>query len=401
MAQYRYIAKTKDAQTISGILEASTQYDAEQILHQKSLIIVSLKQSQQVMSKKKVSQKVSLDDLVIFSRQLATMIDSGITLVLALDILRAQIENRSFAAIISRIYQEVEAGNSFCDAVAKYPAVFSDFYINMIKAGEASGTLDEVLDRVAVYLEKTAALKRKIISSLVYPVVVITMALSITAFLLIKVVPTFKSIFESLGGALPLPTLMLILISDIFRKYFFIMIGILGLSLFWLKRYTSTPKGRYQFDKIMLKLPIFGTLFLKASVARFARTFSTLMKSGIPILNALEIVAKTSGNKVIEEAVENARQAIRQGESIASPLEKSKVFPIMTVRMIGIGEKAGQLEKMLGKIAEFYEEQVDAAVSGLTSIIEPLVIAFLGIIIGGIVLALFMPIFKITELVSH
>ena len=401
MPTYRYIAKNKDAQTISGSLEALAQKDAESILHQKGLIIVSLKHTMQPLGKKSPGQKVSLDDLVIFSRQLATMIDSGITLVMALDILKSQIENKAFAGIISCIYQDVESGKSFCDSVAKFPQVFSGFYINMIKAGEASGTLDEVLDRVAIYLEKTAALRRKVISSLVYPAVVITMALLITALLLLKVVPTFKTIFSSLGGTLPLATQILIFLSDMFRKFFFVMAGFLGITLFLLKKYIATPKGRYAFDKVILKLPIFGALFLKASVARFARTFSTLLRSGIPILNALEIVAKTAGNKIIEEAVENARQAIRQGEPIYQPLEKSKVFPIMAVRMIGVGEKAGELEKMLGKIAEFYEEQVDAAVSGLTSIIEPLVIAFLGIIIGGIVIALFLPIFKITELVAH
>lgn len=400
MDHYRYVAKTKDAQTINGVVEAASQKDAEFILHQKNLIIVSLKQSQQVSGKKKAAQRVSLDDLVVFSRQLATMIDSGITLVIALDILKGQIENRSFAQIVSRIYQDVESGKSFCDSVAQYPAVFSGFYINMIRAGEASGTLDEVLDRIALYLEKTAALQRKVKSSLVYPAVVITMAFLITALLLLKVVPTFKSIFESLGGALPFPTQVLIIISDMFRKYFFIMLGVLTAAIVLLKRYINTPKGRYQFDRLMLRLPIFGPLFLKASVARFARTFSTLMRSGIPILNALDIVAKTSGNKIIEETIENSRQAIRQGEPIAAPLEKSKVFPLMAVRMIGVGERAGELEKMLSKIADFYEEQVDAAVSGLTSIIEPLVIAFLGVVIGGIVLALFLPIFKITELVA-
>ena len=329
------------------------------------------------------------------------MIDSGITLVAALGILKDQIENKALADIISWMYQDVEAGKGFCDAVAKYPAAFSGFYISMIKAGEASGTLDEVLDRLALYLEKTAALRRKIKSSLIYPAVVITMAFSITALLLLKVVPTFKNIFETLGGNLPLPTQILITISDIFKKYFFLLLIALGFSIFGLTRYIATPSGRYKFDKFILKLPIFGPLFLKVAVARFARTFSTLVKSGIPILNALDIVAKTAGNKVIEETIDNSRQAIRDGEPIYQPLERSKVFPLMVVRMIGIGEKTGELEKMLSKIAEFYENEVDNAVSGLTSIIEPLVIAFLGIIIGGIVLALFLPIFKISELVSH
>lgn len=401
MLIYRYVAKDKEsARTLSGTLEAQSQKEAEEILHQKNLIIVSLKQTK-AQAAKKGSRRIALDDLVVFSRQLATLIDSGITLVAALDILKEQTENKALADIIFRMYQDVEAGKSFCDAVERYPAAFSDFYISMIKAGEASGTLDEVLDRLALYLEKTAALRRKIKSSLVYPAVVVTMAFSITALLLLKVVPTFKSIFETLGGNLPLPTQILIAVSDIFKQYFFLFLIAFGLSIFGLKRYIATPSGRYKFDKFILKVPIFGPLFLKVAVARFARTFSTLVKSGIPILNALEIVAKTSGNKVIEEAIENSRQAIRDGEPIYQPLERSKVFPLMVVRMVGIGEKTGELEKMLGKIAEFYENEVDTAVSGLTSIIEPIVIAFLGIVIGGIVLALFLPIFKISELVAQ
>lgn len=400
MAIYRYIAKNQEAQTLRGIFEAQSQKEAENILHKKGLTIVSLKLTGSGFIQKGLSGKIPLDDLVIFSRQLATMIDSGITLVVALDILKGQIQNRSLADIVSRLYIDVEGGKSFCDAVAKYPKAFSEFYINMVRAGEASGTLNEVLDRLALYLEKTAALRRKIQSSLVYPAVIIIMAFLITALLLLKVVPTFKSIFESLGGTLPFPTRILILISDVFNKYFLLLLAALGVFVFLFKSYISTPGGRYKFDKFILKVPVFGSLFLKASVAKFARTFSTLIKSGIPILNALEIVSKTSGNKVVEEAVENSRQAIRQGETIAAPLEKAKVFPLMVVRMIGVGEKSGELEKMLSKIADFYDEQVEAAVSGLTSIIEPLVIAFLGVIIGGIVLALFLPIFKVTELIA-
>ena len=401
MPIYKYLAKDKSANTLSGALETGSQADAEGILHKKGLIIISLKQASANLSPKKLSGKIPLDALVVFSRQLATMIDSGITLVAALDILKEQSENKTLAGIISSIYQDVEGGKSFCDSVAKHPQAFSGFYINMIKAGEASGMLDEVLERLAVYLEKTASLRRKVITSLTYPAVIISMAFLITLVLMLKVVPTFKNIFESLGGKLPAATSALIMISDILSKYFLIVLAALGVWIYLFKRYISTPKGRYNFDKVLLRLPVFGDLFMKVAVARFSRTFSTLIKSGIPILNALEIVAKTAGNKVVEEAVESSRQAVREGESIRAPLEKSKVFPPMVVRMIGVGEQAGELEKMLSKIADFYEEQVDAAVSSLTSIIEPLVIAFLGIVIGGIVFALFLPIFKISQLISQ
>lgn len=401
MSVYQYTAKNSNAQSVNGTLEAESQAEAENILHSKGLMIVSLKNIPDRLIKKTRDRKVSLDALVIFSRQLATMIDSGITLVAALEILRDQIDDRALCAIISKIYRDVQEGKSFCDSTAKYPAAFSDFYINMIKAGEASGRLDDVLERLAVFLEKTAALRRKVQSSLVYPAVIITMAISITIFLMVKVVPTFKDIFATLGGELPLPTRILIFASDALKKYFLFILIALGLLLFLLKRYIKTPSGRYIFDKLTLKVPIFGPLFLKAAVARFARTFSTLVKSGVPILNTLEIVAKTAGNKIIEQAVEGARQAIRQGEPLYQPLEKANIFPVMVVRMIKVGEQAGELEKMLTKIADFYEEQVDVAVSSMTSLIEPLVIAVLGLLIGGIVLALFLPIFKITTLISQ
>ncbi|MEK6568280.1 MAG: type II secretion system F family protein, partial [Candidatus Omnitrophota bacterium] len=396
MSLYKYNAKNKNSESVEGTLESGSQAEAENILHSKGLMIVSLKNIPDRQLRKTRDRKVSLDALVIFSRQLATMIDSGITLVAALEILKDQIDDRALSAIISKIYRDVQEGKSFCDSTAKYPAAFSDFYINMIKAGEASGRLDEVLERLAVFLEKTAALIRKVQSSLVYPAVIITMAISITVFLMVKVVPTFKGIFTTLGGELPVPTQILILASDTLKNYFLYILIALGVLSFLLRRYIKTPSGRQKFDKLTLKVPIFGPLFLKAAVARFARTFSTLVKSGVPILNTLEIVSKTAGNKIIEQAVENARQAIRQGEPLYQPLDKANVFPAMVIRMIKVGEQAGELEKMLSKIADFYEEQVDVAVSSMTSLIEPLVIAVLGMLIGGIVLALFLPIFKIT-----
>lgn len=400
MSFYKYSSKNKNSESVEGTLEAGSQAEAENVLHSKGLMIVSLKNIPDRQLKKTRDRKVSLDALVIFSRQLATMIDSGITLVAALEILKDQIDDRALSAIISKIYRDVQEGKSFCDSTAKYPAAFSDFYINMIKAGEASGRLDEVLERLAVFLEKTAALIRKVQSSLVYPAVIITMAISITVFLMVKVVPTFKGIFATLGGELPVPTQILILASDTLKNYFVFILIALGVLSFLLRRYIKTPSGRRRFDKLTLKVPIFGPLFLKAAVARFARTFSTLVRSGVPILNTLEIVSKTAGNKIIEQAVENARQAIRQGEPLYQPLDKANVFPAMVIRMIKVGEQAGELEKMLSKIADFYEEQVDVAVSSMTSLIEPLVIAVLGILIGGIVLALFLPIFKITTLIG-
>ncbi|MEK6715595.1 MAG: type II secretion system F family protein [Candidatus Omnitrophota bacterium] len=398
MPIYKYTAKDKTGKTIIAIAEAQDEHSLIESLHKKELLVISLTEAK---AKKLKEHAVKLDELVIFSRQFATMIEAGIPLAQTLSILTEQIEDKFLAQIILKVRQDIEEGASFSEALKKHQRVFSDFFISMTKAGEASGMLDEVLDRLASYLEKTSALIRKVRSSLIYPIVVISMALLITAFLLIEVVPTFKGIFASLGGSLPLPTLILIKISDTLRAFFlYIFIGTIAVG-FLFQRYIATPGGRREFDKALLNLPLFGPLFTKVAVARFSRTLSTLVKSGVPILNALEIVGKTSGNKIIEEAIIESCSSIKEGEPIAEPLLKSKIFPPMVVRMISVGEQTGRLEHMLGKIADFYEDQVDAAVAGLTSLIEPIVIVFLGTIIGGIVISLFLPIFKVLELLGH
>ena len=403
MNSYRYTAKDKTGQTINGILDAVSEAEAADILHKKNLIVISVAFIKEKAAKdgSLKNKKVKTDDLVIFSRQLATMIDSGIPLVHALEILSEQTEAQGLREIIAVVRRDIEAGMNFSDALSKHGKVFSELFINMARAGESSGMLDEVLDRLAAYLEKSSALNRKIGSSLVYPAVVVTMAVLITGVLLLKVVPTFKGIFESLGGTLPLPTQVLIFASDLLRKYFlFLVIAVIAL-VFIFKRYIASENGRYQFDRRKLDMPVVGILFKKVAVAKFSRTFSTLVKSGVSILSALEIVSKTSGNKVVEKAIMECKKSVREGEPISIPLSKSGVFPLMVCRMIGVGEQTGQLEKMLTKIADFYDEQVDATASALTSLIEPLIIAFLGIVIGGIVISLFLPIFKISQLISH
>jgi len=405
MITYSYTAKDKLGQTVAGTMDANSDMEVAEALHKRELIILSVEQAKEKAAKKGQgkysSANIKLDDLVIFTRQLATMIDSGIPLVHALTILSEQVENRDLKEVIMMANHDIDAGISFCDALAKHPKVFTELYINMTRAGESSGMLDEILDRLATYLEKSAALARKVQSSLVYPAVVISMAILITAVLLLKVVPTFKGIFDVLGGQLPIPTQILIAISDMFRHYFLFTVGGLVLFIFMLKKYINTKNGRYFFDNLKLKVPVLGELFRKIAVAKFSRTFSTLVKSGVSVLSALDIVSKTSGNKVVEEAVTSCSRAVRDGESISKPLLKSKAFPPMVCRMISVGEQTGQLEKMLGKIADFYDEQVDSATSALTSLIEPLVIAFLGIVVGGIVIALFLPVFKISQLIAH
>lgn len=405
MATYRYVVKDKTGKTIKGLADAVSRDGAIQSLRAKGFIIISLEEERKLrfsfnILRKIKKKKVKIDDLVVFSRQLSTMVDAGIPLVTALDILAEQIENPMFRQVVSKIRDDVETGSSLSDALSKHTNVFSTLFINMVRAGESSGMLDEILDRVAGYLEKTSALQKKIKAALVYPAAVTIMAIAITVFLLIKVVPVFGDIYAGFGAKLPVPTQIMINVSNFLRRYFYIAIAFIVLCIFFVNRYAKTDKGRVKLDGLKLKLPIFGVLARKVAVGKFTRTLSTLIRSGVPILSSLEIVSKTSGNSVVEMAVESVRTNVKEGEPIADPLARSRVFPPMVVRMVSVGEQTGELEKMLTKIADFYDEQVDAAVSGLTSLIEPLIIAFLGIVIGGIVICMFLPILKITTLVG-
>jgi len=400
MGNFKYVTKDQSGNTLTGMVEAKDRNEAIADLRKRDLIIISLNESSPAMNFSfSTSRKVGLEDLVIFSRQLATMVDAGIPLVGALDILGEQMDNKTFGAVITSIRRDVETGSSLSEGLAKHKKIFSSLFVNMVKAGEASGMLDDILERLAVYLEKTNALQHKVKSALVYPAVVSSMAILITLFLLIKVIPVFKDIFASFNATLPTPTLILVNISDFVRAYYLFAFGFLGLMGFLIMQYAKTEKGRLMLDSFLLNMPIFGILLKKVAISKFTRTLSTLIKSGVPILSALEIVGKTSGNKVVELAIDNVRTNVREGENIADPLARSKLFPPMVTRMISVGEQAGELEKMLTKIADFYDEQVDTAVSGLTSLIEPLIIAFLGLVIGTIVVCMFLPIFKITTLV--
>ncbi|MBL7158293.1 MAG: type II secretion system F family protein [Candidatus Omnitrophica bacterium] len=403
MPTYKYLAKEKTGKTLKGVFEAASKEEAVEMLRKKDVVIVSLEEAKKgasSISGFKFNKGIKLDELVIFSRQLATMVDAGIPIVNALDILGEQIENVSFKQVISKIRDDVETGSSLSEAFAKHANIFSDLFINMVRAGESSGMLDEILDRVAMYLEKTSSLQKKIKSALVYPVAVVIMALGITAFLMLNVIPVFKDIYEGFGATLPTPTAVLLAISDFMRHYFYVAIVFAVAAGFAILRYIKTDKGGLALDRLKLNMPIFGVLAKKIAVGKFTRTLSTLIRSGVPILDSLDIVGKTAGNRVIEIAVESVRQNVKEGEAISEPLAKSGVFPPMVVRMVSVGEQTGELEKMLTKIADFYDDQVDAAVSGLTSLIEPLIIAFLGIVVGGIVICMFLPILKITSVVG-
>lgn len=402
MPLYKYTAKDKTGRSIAGTVEQPDEKSAITVLRRQDLVVMSMKLDKTKEKPSKIGKKkVKLGELVLFSRQLATMIDSGIPLVQALEILSEQIENKAFKAMIGEVRKDVSTGSSFCEALAKHPGAFTPLFVNMVRAGESSGALDDIMERLASYLEKTDSLIRKVRSAMIYPIVVTTMAILITLLMMVKVVPVFKSIFVDFGGQLPLPTLILVTISDFLVKWFFLWVGAFVIFAFLVGRYVNTKKGRIQFDRFKLTMPVFGVLLKKVAVSKFTRTLATLVKSGVPILQALEIVGKTSGNTVIEIAVEKVRESIRGGENITDPLARSKVFPPLVVRMISVGEQTGELEKMLSKIADFYDDQVDAAVSGLTSLIEPLIIAFLGTVIGGIVICMFLPIFKMSQLVQN
>ncbi len=401
MPRFIYYAKDKDGKTTRGIVEAKDKAMALDILHRRGMVILRLEEELVKGKKPGWGQSVPLMDLVLFTRQLATMIDSGIPLPQAFEILYEQVSRPYFKKVIYAVKEDIEAGESLSNALSKFPTVFSPLYIHMIKAGEASGALSEIMERLASYLESANTLATKVRSAMVYPVAVLIVASLITAGLLIFVVPIFKDLFESLGGELPLPTRILMATSDILRHYALIVAIVIGILVFALLKAINTEKGRYIYDSLLLKLPVIGDLLKKVAIAKFARTFATLMKSGVPILDSLEIVARVSGNKVIEQNLLRAKEGVKEGESISKPLEKAGIFPPMVYRMVAVGEQTGELEKMLNKISDFYEEQVNAAIEALTSVMEPIIMVVLGGLIGGIVISLYLPVFNISKLLQQ
>jgi type IV pilus assembly protein PilC len=345
--------------------------------------------------------RVTIEDLVLISRQLATMIRAGLPLIEVLNILGDQVDKLTLRVVLRQIERDVQGGSSLFEAMARHPRVFNQFFLSMVKAGEASGMLDAILDQVAIYMEKAASIRRKVKSATMYPAAVSVFAVLIMTLIMWKVVPVFQEIFEGLGGDLPVLTKMVIAASNFVREQWYIVLAIVVGIVIVLVQWGKTKPGRYQIDLFKLKMPIFGPLLLKVAIARFSRSLGTLMRAGVNILSALEITAKTAGNVVIEDAIYRTRNSIQGGESITKPLVESGVFPPMVTRMIEVGERTGALENMLHKIAEYYEDQVDAAVSGLTSLIEPLLIIFLGSIIGVVVVSMFLPLIKMLELVQQ
>ncbi len=338
--------------------------------------------------------KVRGQDVVLFTRQFATMIDSGLPLVQALDILARQATNKAFKKVLTGVKETVETGGTLADGMARFPEAFDDLFVNMIRAGESGGILDIILERLSVHMEKAMKLKREIKTAMIYPGVVVSAAVIVTSVLLIFVIPTFAELFQDFGSALPLPTQLVIDLSNFFVANWIIIFGSLFGSIFFFRRFIKTPKGQEVIHPLALKLPIFGDLIRKVAVARFTRTLGTMLSSGVPILDSLNICSRTAGNKVVEREIQRARVSISEGKSMTEPLESSVVFPQMVVQMISVGEATGALDSMLQKVADFYEEEVDNAVGALKQLIEPIMILVLGVVIGGLVIAMYLPIFK-------
>jgi type IV pilus assembly protein PilC len=398
---FKYIAKDRTGRDITATMDAENERVVVAALRKRGLIVLNVSEERRSGDAlKKGKRKVKGPDLVVFTRQLATMVDAGLPLLQALQTLADQTENPSLKIVLEEVVENIEQGATLSESLSAHPKVFASLFVNMVRAGEASGTLAEILERIASYMEASLALKRKVKSAMVYPIIVCSMAIIITTILLLKVIPVFGEIYEGFGSALPLPTQMLLNLSEFLRAYFPFAFGGLIVGVILLKKYVKTEAGRLRLDKFKFNMPVFGPIFRKVAVSRFSRTLSVLVKSGVPILSALDIVSRTAGNKLVERAVDDAMEEIKRGECIAEPLAASEVFPPMVTKMIAVGEESGKLEVMLSKIADFYDSQVDAAVSGLTSLIEPLLIAFLGIVVGGIVICMFLPIFKLSEVVS-
>lgn len=345
-------------------------------------------------------KKVDTKDLVIFTRQFATMIDSGLPLVQCLDILASQQENKTFKVVLYKVKEDVEGGSTFADALAKHPKVFDDLFVNLVAAGEVGGILDTILNRLAAYMEKAMKLKKKVKGAMVYPTTIMAIAVIVVGVILVFVIPTFAKMFADFGGELPAPTKIVIAMSNFITRYILLIIGaVVGINMA-IKKYYSTANGRKVIDQLALKTPIVGPLIRKVSVAKFTRTLGTMISSGVPIMDGLEIVAKTAGNKIVEEAIFRVRQAISEGKTMAEPLAASGVFPPMVVQMISVGEATGAMDAMLNKIADFYDDEVDDAVGALTSMMEPLLMVFLGTTVGGLVVAMYLPIFKLAGAVG-
>jgi type IV pilus assembly protein PilC len=400
MPIYQWEGKTLKGAVKKGEMEAPSEAAIRIHLRQQSIIPTKIAvKGKEFKLALPIGKKVKQRSIAIFTRQLATMIDAGLPLVQSLDILASQQEHKIFKNIIREIREDVEGGSTFAGALKKHPATFDDLYTNLVVAGEEGGILDNILTRLANYIEKAEALKKKVKSAMIYPAIIVSVAILVVMILMIFVIPVFETMFKSAGQSLPLPTLIVLAISKMIKKYIVVIIPVAILFVYLFRKFYKTEAGKALVDRLLLKLPVFGMLLKKVAVARFARTLGTLVSSGVPILDGLNIVSKTAGNRTIETAILNARASIREGETIAEPLGRSEIFPPMVIQMISVGESTGALDSMLTKIADFYDDEVDVAVSNLTSLLEPFLMVFLGVVIGGVVIAMYLPIFQMASAV--
>ena len=405
MSTFAYVGRNRQGAVKKGELTAKTRDEAVEQLRKQQVVVTSLEEKSGLGGKVKFSLGSGLTDkdLVVFTRQFGTMINAGLPLIQCLDILSTQSENKVLRETVGDVKNSVEAGSTFSDALKKHPKVFDDLYVNMIHAGEVGGLLDTILTRLAKHIEKAMKLKGQIKSAMVYPTAIVGVAVIIIGVLMVWVIPVFAQMFMEMSGGkvgLPGPTQIVINVSNFFQSYWYAMGGAMVAAVIAIKRYYATVNGRVVIDRLLLKMPIVGDLIRKASVAKFTRTLGTLITSGVPLLEGLSICAKTSGNKVIEEALMNARVSISGGKTISEPLAKCNVFPKMVTHMIAVGESTGALDAMLGKIADFYEDEVDQAVETLTSLLEPIMMVVLGTIIGFIVIAMYLPIFTMASAIQ-
>jgi type IV pilus assembly protein PilC len=398
---YVWKGRSPNGEILSGEYIAETKDDLVGYLRKRKIIITSVRQkSKDYKIGLPWTQRTSVKDLGVFTRQFATMINAGLPMVQCLDVLASQTEKEFFRRSVAQVTSDVEGGSTLGEALAKHPKIFSKLFVNMVEAGEAGGILDVILNRLAVYLEKADALHRKIKGAMTYPTVVCIVALGATIFMLMFIIPTFARMFTDFGGKLPLPTQIVMGLSTFLRNFWYIMVGAIVGAVILFKRFYATDLGKLKVDGFLLKIPVLGMVLRKGAVARFTRTLGTLISSGVPILNGLDITARTAGNRVIENAVFATRDSISQGNTISEPLKKSGVFPPMVTQMISVGEQTGALDEMLEKIANFYDDEVDTAVDSLTAIIEPVMIVIMGVVVGGMLIAMYLPMFRLISVVS-
>jgi len=404
MITFSYQARDASGRIVSGVQDALNEDNAVTSLMSRGLMVLSLQKKAMASRSRKKIWSVKETDLVLFTRQLSTMIDAGISLVQALTALYEQCEprrQRNLRFVISDITTRVQGGESFHESIEKHPRVFNRLFTSMIKAGETGGLLAEILDRLAGFLEANARLKKKIKSAMTYPVIVVCIAFGITTFLIVRVVPIFGEIFKDFGAKLPAPTQFLIDLSDFVRGEWFFLLAIIAGAFFGTRAFIRSKRGKQVCDRWKLKLPVFGPLIHKICMSRFARTFAQLIRSGVPILEVLSIVGGSSGNHVIETSIKSVSEDVEKGDNLSTALSKKKIFPPMLLRMVAAGEATGKIDNMLEKMADFWDEEIEAMLDALTSLIEPMLIVFLGVIVGGIVIAMFLPIFKLNEVVSQ